>query len=76
MSDRLFMEAKNASLSKSLPKAIRTQSNHLFASVIAYCKLELFTVKTSMNHFGIKQELLLKANQIMFNELRFLKAAA
>ena len=55
---------QNASLSKSPTKIIRTQANHLFASMIAYCKLELLKVKTSMNHFAIRQKLLLKANQI------------
>jgi hypothetical protein len=29
-----------------------------------------------MNHFAIKQKLLLKANQIVFNELQLLKACA
>ena len=67
---------QNASLSKSPTKTIRTQSNHLFASMIAFCKLELLKVKTSMNHFSIKQKLLLKANQLMFNELQLLKVAA
>lgn len=67
---------QNASLSKSPTKTVRTQRNHLFASVIAYCKLELLKVKTSLNHFAIKQKLLLKANQIMFNELQLLKTTA
>jgi DDE superfamily endonuclease len=67
---------QNASLSKSPTKTIQTQCNHLFASMIAYCKLELLKVKTAMNHFAIKQKLLLKANQIMFNELQLLKTAA
>ena len=67
---------QNASLSKSPTKTIQTQCNHLFASMVAYCKLELLKVKTAMNHFAIKQKLLLKANQIMFNELQLLKAAA
>jgi IS4 transposase len=67
---------QNASLSKSPTKTIRTQCNHLFASMIAYCKLELLKVKTAMNHFAIKHKLLLKANQIMFKELRALTAAA
>ena len=44
--------------------------------MIAYCKLELLKVKTSLNHFAIKQKLLLKANQIMFKELQLLKASA
>jgi hypothetical protein len=67
---------QNASLSKSPTRTIRTQSNHLFASLIAYCKLELLKVKTSMNHFAIKQKLLLKANILMFNELQILKGTA
>lgn len=65
----------NASLSKSPTKTIKTQCNHLFCSIIAYCKLELLKVKTSLNHFAIKHKLILKANQIMFKELQLLKAA-
>jgi len=34
------------------------------------------TSETAMNHFSIKYKLLLKANQIMFKELRLMKAAA
>ena len=67
---------QNASLAKSPTKTIRTQCNHLFAAIIAFCKLELLKVKTALNHFAIRQKLLLKANQIMFNELQLLKAAA
>jgi hypothetical protein len=67
---------QNASLAKSPTKTMQTQSNHLFAFIIAYCKLELLKVKTSMNHFAIKHKLLLKANQIMFKELQLLKVAA
>lgn len=67
---------QNASLSKSPTKTVRTQCNHLLASIIAYCKLELLKVKTTINHFAIKHKLILKANQIMFKELQALKAAA
>jgi len=67
---------QNASLAKSPTKTVRTQGNHLFASMIAFCKLELLKIKTSMNHFAIKHKLLLKANQIMFHELQLLKLAA
>ena len=66
---------QNASLSKSPTKTIRTQSNHLFAAMVAFSKLELLKVKTTMNHYAIRHKLLLKANQIMFNELQLLKAA-
>ena len=67
---------QNASLARSPTKTIRTQCNHLFASMVAFCKLELLKVKTSMNHFAIRHKLLLKANQIMFHELQLLKASA
>ena len=64
---------QNASLSKSPTKTIRTQGNHLFAAMIAFCKLELLKVKTALNHFAIKHKLLLKANQTMFKELQLLR---
>jgi hypothetical protein len=66
---------QNASLAKSPTKTIRTQCNHLFAAMVAYCKLELLKVKTAMNHFAIKYKLIIKANQAMLKELRVLSAA-
>jgi len=66
---------QNASLSKSPTKTVRTQCNHLFASIIAYCKLEMLKIKTAMNHFAIKHKLIMKANQLMFKELQMLRAA-
>jgi hypothetical protein len=67
---------QNASLAKSPTKTIRTQCNHIFAAMISFCKLELLKIKTALNHFAIKHKLLLKANQMMFKELRKLKMAA
>lgn len=67
---------QNASLAKSPTKTIRTQCNHLFASMIAFCKLELLKVKTHLNHFAIKHKLILRANQVMMNELRNLRLTA
>lgn len=67
---------QNASLSKSPTKTVRTQSNHLFSCMIAFCKLELLKVKTALNHFAIKNKLLLKANQLMFQELRIMRLSA
>ena len=61
---------QNASLEKSPTKVVRSQRNHIFASIIAYCKLELLKVKTSLNHFALKSKLLLRSNQIAFQELR------
>lgn len=60
---------QNASLEKSPTKVIRSQKNHIFASIIAYCKLEFLKIKTSMNHFALKYKLLIKANQAALLEL-------
>lgn len=61
---------QNASLAKSPTKIARTQCNHVFAAIIAYCKLELLKFKTKMNHFAIKYKLIVRANQIAMQELR------
>ena len=53
---------QNASLAKSPTKVARTQKNHIFAAVIAYCKLEFLKVKTALNHFALKYKLLVRAN--------------
>ena len=60
---------QNASLEKSPTKVVRSQKNHIFASIISYCKLEFLKTKTSLNHFALKYKLLIKANQIAFYEL-------
>lgn len=61
---------QNASLAKSPTKKIRTQSNHVFASIVAYCKLEALKIKTKLNHFAIKYKLILRANQVALQELK------
>jgi Transposase DDE domain len=61
---------QNASLEKSPTKVARSQKNHIFASIVAYCKLEFLKLKTCLNHFALKYKLLLKANQIAFWELK------
>ena len=63
---------QNASLAKSPTKTVRTQCNHIFASIVAYCKLEKLKIKTNLNHFAIKYKLILKANQIAMKELKIL----
>lgn len=47
--------------------------NHIFASIMAYCKLEFLKIKTSLNHFATKYKLLVKANQMAFAELKKLR---
>ena len=64
----------NASLEKSPTKVVKSQKNHIFASIIAYCKLEFLKTKTSLSHFGMKYMLLMKANRAAFIELGRWKA--
>lgn len=61
---------QNASLEKSPTKVVRSQKNHIFASIIAYCKLEFLRLKTALNHFALKYRLILRANQMAFQELK------
>lgn len=64
---------QNASLEKSPTKYEVTQANHIFAAMIAYCKLELLKFKEGTNHFALKQKLYLKAVQAAYKELQELK---
>ena len=61
---------QNASLAKSPTKKVKTQCNHVFASMISYCKLEFLKIKTNLNHFAIKYKLIIRANQIAMLELQ------
>ena len=65
---------QNASLEKSPTKTVMTQCNHVFASIIAYCKLEFLKFKTKLNHFAIKYKLIVRANQIAMQELNNMSA--
>ena len=60
---------ENASLAKSPTKRVRSQDNHIFASIVAFCKLEIMKVATATNHFAIKYKLLVAANIASMNEL-------
>lgn len=66
---------QNAALQKSPTKYEVTQSNHIFASMIAYCKLEILKVKEHTNHFALKARLYLKAVKAAFEELAAIKRA-
>jgi IS4 transposase len=61
---------QNASLEKSPIKKVKTQCNHVYAAMIAYCKLEMLKFKTGLNHFAIKYKLVIRANQIAMQELK------
>ena len=60
---------QNASLAKSPTKTVTTQSNHLFASLCAFIKLEMLKVSTKTNHFALKAKLYLSALQSAFQKL-------
>lgn len=67
---------QNASLEKSPTKVPRSQKNHIFASIVSYCKLEFLKNKTALNHFALKYKLILKANQTAFLELQKIRSSA
>ena len=67
---------QNASLEKSPTKVVRSQKNHIFASIVSYCKLEFLKIRTALNHFALKYKLILKANQMAFQELKILQDKA
>jgi len=54
---------------------VKTQSNHIFASIYAAFKLEILKIKHHTNHFALKSKLYLKALQASFLELQNLRAS-
>jgi len=63
----------NAALEKSPAKTVRTQSNHIFASLFAFFKFEILKTNTCLNHFALKAKIQLKATQAALGELQELK---
>lgn len=64
---------QNASLERSPTRTVCTQTNHFFASLCAYIKLELLKVSTCLNHFALKGKLYLRALQVAFESLNQLQ---
>ncbi|KIC76628.1 hypothetical protein DB41_FH00090 [Neochlamydia sp. TUME1] len=54
-------------------KIVRSQLNYILASLIVYCKLAFLKIKTSLNHSDQKYKLILKANQMAYQELHNLQ---
>ena len=65
----------NAAFAKSPTKLPHTQSNHFFASIVAFVKLEIYRTSTQLNHFAIKGKLYQAALSSAFQQLRILKTA-
>lgn len=61
---------QNASLEKSPTHTVTTQTNHFFAAVCGYIKLELLKRTTTLNHFAFRAKLYLRAVQSAFETLR------
>jgi hypothetical protein len=67
---------QNASLEKSPTQTVTTQTNHFFAALCGYIKLELLKSATKLNHFALKAKLYLQALQAAYAALRELKPTA
>jgi hypothetical protein len=61
---------QNVSLAKSPTQTETTQTNHFFAALCGYIKLEMLKVETKTNHFALKTKLYVKALQSAFQTLR------
>ena len=64
----------NTGLARSPTHTVRTQSNHFFASIYAFYKLELLKIKHQLNHFALRSKLYIKALQASFAGLQRLTA--
>lgn len=64
----------NTGYSRSPAHTVRSQSNHLFLSMLAFVKLEALRLSTSKNHFALKTLLTLNARKLALRELNSLKS--
>lgn len=61
---------QNVSLAKSPTHTEKTQTNHFFAALCGYIKLEMLKVETKTNHFALKTKLYVNALNSAFQTLR------
>lgn len=64
---------QNVGLEQSPTKLEVTQSNHIFAAMIAWTKLEMLSKIKQTNHFALKTQLYVKALKASFEHLQQLK---
>lgn len=64
---------QNASLERSPTHTVCTQTNHLFASLCGYVKLELLKLSNHLNHFALKSSIYLRAMRVAFDAFRQLQ---
>ncbi len=60
---------QNARLAKSPTRTVTTQTDHFFASLCAFIKLERLTLATRRNHYALKASLYIRALRSAFDEL-------
>lgn len=60
---------QNAALAKSPTKVIKTQSNHIYCSILAFVKLEKLKIASTLNHFALKTKLFINATKSAMAEL-------
>jgi len=60
-------------LCKSPTKRVRTQSNHIFAAIYAFFKLEFLSIKAKVNQASLRFKIYISANRAAFEELENLK---
>lgn len=63
---------QNASLTHSPTQTVNAQTNHLFAALCGYIKLELLKTTTHLNQFALRAQLYQQALQTSFAALRAL----
>jgi hypothetical protein len=64
----------NLGFAKSPAKIVRTQSNHIFCTLLAFVKMEQMRMQTHCNHFAMKAKLYQAAIASAFEQLQQLKA--
>lgn len=67
---------QNAALERSPTQTVDTQTNHLFAALCGYIKLELLKRRTKCNHFALRSQVYLRALQAAYAALRQLQPLA
>lgn len=62
-------------LCKSPTKRVRTQSNHIFASIYSFFKLEYLSIKSEINQTALRTKIYLSATRAALDELRNLNVS-
>lgn len=63
----------NLGYAQSPAHRLRTQSNHLFLTMLAFVKLESMKISLKSNHFALKRKLMVNALKVAWHKLQLLK---